>query len=98
MCGSSSNGSFWSTKQKVHARRQLDGLVRQLADAAPAEELNASEETEPTDATILLSLPGIGTGVLATLFAEASDVLQRRDYAALVGWRRLPAVRARARS
>ena len=70
-------------QQKVHARRQLDGLVRQLAEAAPADEPNASEETEPTDATILMSLPGVGTGVVATLFAEASDVLQRRDHAAL---------------
>ena len=70
-------------QQKVDARRQLDGLVRQLAEAAPADEPNASEETEPTDATILLSLPGIGTGVLATLLAEANDVLQRRDHAAL---------------
>ena len=49
----------------------------------PADEPNACEETEPTDATILMSLPGVGTGVVATLFAEASDVLQRRDHAAL---------------
>ena len=76
-------------QQTVHARRQLDRLVRRLAESAPADDSNASEETEPrgptgrADATILLSLPGIGTGVLATLFAEASDVLQRRDYAAL---------------
>ncbi len=76
-------------QQKVHARRQLDRLVRRLAESAPADDSNASEETERrgpkgrADATILLSLPGIGTGVLATLFAEANDVLQRRDYAAL---------------
>ena len=33
-------------QQRVHARRQLDGLVRQLAEAAPVDEPNTSEETE----------------------------------------------------
>ncbi|WP_373562082.1 transposase, partial [Sphingobium sp. IP1] len=33
--------------------------------------------------TILRSLPGVGRIVLATLLAEASDALQRRDYHAL---------------
>ena len=32
---------------------------------------------------VRLSLPGIGTGVLATLLAEGSDALRRRDYDAL---------------
>ena len=64
-------------------------LVRQLAEATPADAADASTEeepassTEPPDAAILLLLPGIGTGVLATLLAEASDVVQRRDYDAL---------------
>ena len=61
----------------------------QLAEAAPAEDPHAPAETEPEpsppppDAAILLSLPGIGTGVLATLLAEGSDALRRRDYDAL---------------
>ena len=38
---------------------------------------------EPPDAAILLSLPGIGTKVLATLLAEGSDAVRRRDYHAL---------------
>ena len=33
--------------------------------------------------TILLSLPGVGTHVVSTLFAEAFDLLRRRDYPAL---------------
>ena len=37
----------------------------------------------PPAAAILLSLPGIGTGVLATLLAEGSDAVRRRDYNAL---------------
>ena len=76
-------------RQLDHARRQLDRLVRQLTEAAPAVASTASVEAEPAssntpaDATILLSLPGIGTGVLATLLAEGSDALRRRDYHAL---------------
>ena len=62
-------------RQLGHARRQLDRLVHQLAEPASS---NA-----PSDAAILLSLPGVGTGVLATLLAEGSDALRRRDYDAL---------------
>ena len=76
-------------RQLNDVRRELVRLVRQLAEATPADAADASTEdepassTEPPDAAILLSLPGIGTGVLATLLAEASDVVQRRDYDAL---------------
>ena len=76
-------------RQLGHARRQLDRLVHQFAEAAPAEDPDAPAETEPEpsppppDAAILLSLPGVGTGVLATLLAEGSDALRRRDYDAL---------------
>ena len=76
-------------RQLDHVRRQLDRLVRQRTEAAPADASTASVEAEPAssntpaDATILLSLPGIGTGVLATLLAEGSDALRRRDYHAL---------------
>ena len=74
-------------RQLGHARRQLDRLVHQFAEAAPAEDPDAPAETEPSpplpDAAILLSLPGVGTGVLATLLAEGNDALRRRDYDAL---------------
>ena len=69
-------------RQLGHARRQLDRLVHQLAEAAPAEDPDAPAETAPApsplppDAAILLSLPGIGTGVLATLLAEGNDALR----------------------
>ena len=51
--------------------------------------LEAPEESEPgqgrehRDATILRSLPGVGRIVLATMLAEASEPLRRRDYHAL---------------
>ena len=65
---------------------------------------NASTEDEPSstkppDAAILLSLPGIGNKVLATLLAEGNDAVRRRDYDALrclCGWLQSPAVRVRA--
>ena len=53
-------------RQLGHARRQLDRLVHQFAEAAPAEDPDAPAETEPEpsppppDAAILLSLPGVG--------------------------------------
>lgn len=66
-------------RQIAEAHRHLDELTARLG---------SSEDTEPgqikqRDAEILASLPGIGRIVLATLFAEATDALQRRDYAAL---------------
>ena len=75
-------------RQLDHARRKLDRLVHQLAEAAPADDPNASAEDDPSskelpDAAILRSLPGIGTKVLATLLAEGSDAVGRRDYNAL---------------
>lgn len=41
------------------------------------------QRQEHRDVTILDSLPGVGRTVLATMLAEASDALQRRDYHAL---------------
>ena len=75
-------------RQLDHARHELERLVHQLADAAPADDANASPEDEssskePRDAAILLSLPGVGTKVLSTLLAEGSDAVGRRDYDAL---------------
>ena len=76
-------------RQLDHACRHLDRLVRQLTEAAPADALTASAEAEPAssntpaDATILLSLPGIGTDVLATLLAERRGARRRRNYHAL---------------
>ena len=91
MCGSRAERLVLVNRQLAHARSQLDRLVHQLAEAAPAEDPDAHAESEPEpsppppDAAILLALPGIGigTGVLACLLAEGSDALRRRDYAAL---------------
>src|SRR4029077_18625215 len=58
---------------------RIDGLTARLMPAEAAE----PGQKKQHDAEILASLPGVGRTVLATLLAEASDALQRRDYAAL---------------
>ena len=75
-------------RQLDHAHRELGRLVDQLTGAAPADDPSASTEDEPSspeprDAAILLSLPGIGTEVLAALLAEGGDAVRRRDFGAL---------------
>ena len=66
-------------RQIREAERKIGALI---------ESLTASQENEPGqekqhDAAILASLPGVGRTVLATLLAEGSEPLQRRDYAAM---------------
>ena len=76
-------------RQLDRARRALDGLVEQLAETASADDPDASAAGEPasskqpSDVAILLSVPGIGLRVVATLLAEGGDAVRRRDYDAL---------------
>jgi len=71
-------------RQIKDAEKRLDQLTEQLATAATDTENTA---TMQRDVTILRSLPGPercgGRVVIATLLAEASEALQRRDYHAL---------------
>jgi transposase len=66
---------------------QLKAVHRRLDELCA--KLEAPQESEPgqgcehRDATILRSLPGVGRIVLATMLAEASEPLRRRDYHAL---------------
>lgn len=60
------------------AENKLDEICAALSKAA-----NAGEDSAPTDAAILRSLPGVGKITLAALLTEASGPLGRRDYAAL---------------
>jgi transposase len=66
-----------TNRQIGEAHRQIDRLVAELP--VPQD----SQAGRQRDADILTSLPGIARTVRATLLAEASDVLQRRDYHAL---------------
>ena len=64
--------------QQLVAQAQHD--LRELLTAFAHAEAN---DDRPDDLTILLSLPGVGLFVASTLFAEAYDLLQHRDYRAL---------------
>jgi transposase len=72
-------------RQLKEANARLDRLTARLAQSMQAEtaETEPGQAREQHDVTILDSLPGVGRIVLATLLAEASDALQRRDYHAL---------------
>ena len=63
--------------------RQRTDLARRIS--ALLEELACAEEgqSEHRDAAILLSLPGLGRKVAATMLSEASQAIAERDYHAL---------------
>jgi transposase len=62
----------------AHAR--LDRLIERLTAEGQAE---PGQQPEQRDVEILASSPGLGRIGIATLLAEASEALQRRDYHAL---------------
>jgi transposase len=65
-------------QQQGATARRIGAMLDELC-AAPTD----SEGREHRDAKILLSLPGIGPVVAATMLAEASQPLRERDYQAL---------------
>lgn len=66
-------------QQIKEAQQNLDRLCARLEE----EESPSGQSFEQCDVTILRSWPGIGRIVLATLLAEATEALRRRDYHAL---------------
>lgn len=62
--------------QKLEVEREIDELLEQLS--APLE-----GKAEHRDARLLQSLPGLGKLVCATMLAEASELLEKRDYSTL---------------
>ena len=67
-------------EQLSEALERLEHCTEQLA---ASNDRTATEPARQSDGAILMSLPGVGQPVLATLLAEASDPLRRRDYHAL---------------
>ena len=63
--------------QRVQVGATLDRLLDRLSEDSPG------QEGEHRDVRILMSLPGVGRIVAATMLAEASQALRERDYAAL---------------
>ncbi len=64
--------------QRGAIAKRIRGILEELCTAPPA-----GERREHRDAEILLSLPGIGPVIAATMLAEASQPLRDRDYQAL---------------
>jgi len=64
--------------QRGAIAKRIRGILEELCTAPPA-----GERREHRDAEILLSLPGIGLIIAATMLAEASQPLRDRDYQAL---------------
>ena len=67
-------------QQIRQCHRKLESLLDRFANQGSSSEDDEGQTVEQRDATILRSIPGVGTVVLATLLAEASQPLQRRDY------------------
>ena len=65
--------------QRKAIERQVKTLLEGLAQA----ETQEGQEHEHRDVTVLLSLPGVGWKVSATMLVEAGQALEQRDYPAL---------------
>ena len=72
-------------EQIAEAGARIDERLAELGGADPGPCAADAPAGGPRDATVLRSITGVGRMVLATLLAEADDVLARRDYAALRG-------------
>jgi transposase len=65
-------------QQQADIAKRIQKLLQELAVADPG-----SDPQEHRDVTILLSLPGVGRKVGATMLSEASQAIAERDYHAL---------------
>ena len=63
-------------QQRTDLARRISSLLEELCTPA-------QEHSEHRDAAILLSLPGLGRKVAATMLSEASQAIAERDYHAL---------------
>src|ERR1035438_5288471 len=63
-------------QQRADLGRRINAMLDELA--TPAQDKN-----EHRDAAILLSLPGLGRKIAATMLSEASQAIADRDYHAL---------------
>ena len=73
-------------QQAALVRKRLDTLLSVVADPEVDEaeaEVDEAEEREHRDVDIILSLPGAGTIITATMLGEAEGAIRDRDYNAL---------------
>ena len=67
-------------QQREVIAKRIEGVLEELGSPAAGE---PGQTEEHRDVTIILSLPGVGRVVAATMLAEASQALAERDYHAL---------------
>jgi len=63
-------------QQRAIIRKRIDTLLAQLAKPDQTD----GETIEHRDAEVLLSLPGVGRQIAATMLSEASQAIAERDY------------------
>ena len=63
--------------------KQVVDRVQQLLDQMTASESDHPDRHTHRDVSLLLSIPGVGRMITATMMAEGSDLLAQRDYHAL---------------
>jgi transposase len=63
-------------QQRTQLAQKTDAILKQLAALDP----DADQGVEHRDAAILLSLPGIGSHIAATMLSEAPQAIAQRDY------------------
>ncbi len=63
-------------RQLRDTQKQVDQLLANIEDSEPS----PGQKVEQRDVDILLSLPGVGRMVLATLLSEAPEAIATRDY------------------
>lgn len=68
-------------QQRVEIAKRIDSVLGELS-APPACDAEG-QKAEHRDAAILLSLPGVGRHIAATMLSEASQAIAERDYHAL---------------
>jgi transposase len=64
-------------QQRLQIAQRMDAVLADLAAPDPA------HPSEHRDAAVLLSLPGVGRHIAATMLSEASQAIANRDYHAL---------------
>jgi transposase len=65
--------------QRAELGRKMEAVLEQISSSGDAE----SDQPQHRDVELILSLPGVGRVVAATMLAEASQPLGERDYHAL---------------
>ena len=78
--------------QRLELGRKMEGVLQQMSSAEDGE----SDQHQHRDVELILSLPGVGRVVAATMLAEASQALGERDYHALRAYSEIAPVTRRS--